>query len=157
MSSLAQSALVDDLAVPDLIELRTEQDVIADGLVLDPRFLSGVRHTVLPRKVEPRVRSGRDVVQLSEQRHQKGGLSATGGSNDQVDLALLEDHFVLDPEVEVSTRGTGSDGSRGLGGPGERGVADTDERGVAWHIRSDGVLCLGRVEGVEELSLKGGA
>jgi len=54
-------------------------------------------------------------MQFAEQRHQKGSLSATGGPNDQIDLALLEDHLVRDPEVEVSTRGTGGDGSRGLG------------------------------------------
>jgi len=131
---LAQSALMDDLAVPGLIEFRTKQDVVANGLVLDPRFLSSIRHTVLPRKVEPRVWPGRNVVQLPEQRHQKGRLSATGGSNDQVDLSLFEGHFVFNPEAEVSARGTGGDSTRGPGRPGERGIANTDERGIAWHI-----------------------
>jgi len=112
---LAQPTLIDDLAVPDLVEFRTKQDVVADRLVLDPGLLSSVRHTVLPRKVEPRVRPGRHVVQLSEQRHQKRCLSATGGSNDQIDLSLFEDHFVINPEIEVSARGTGSDGPRGPG------------------------------------------
>ena len=106
---------MDDLAVPGLIELRTEQDVLADGLVLDPRFLSSIRYTVLPRKVEPRVRAGRDVVQLPEQRHQKGCLSATGGPDDQVDLALFEDQFIFYPKTEVSAGGTRSDDSHGLG------------------------------------------
>ena len=151
---LAQSTLVDNLAVPDLVEFGTEQDVIADGLVLDPRFLSSVRHTVLPRKIEPRIWPGRDVVQLSEQRHQKGGLSTTGGSNDQVDLSLSEDHFVLNPKAKVSTRGTGSDDSCGLGRPGEGGVANTNKRGVCWHVRSDRILYSGRIEGIKELSLE---
>ena len=131
---LVQSALVDDLAVPGVIEFGTEQDVITDGLVLDPRFLSSVRHTILPREIEPRIRPGRDVVQLSEQGHQKGGLSTAGGTNDQVDFALSKDDLTLNPEAKVSTRGAGSDGSCGFGRPGEGGVADTNQRGVDWHI-----------------------
>ena len=151
----AESALMDDLAVPGLIELGTEEDVIADGLVLDPRFLSGVRHTVLPGKVKPRVRSRRDVMQLPEQGHQKGGLSATGGSNDQVDLSLFEGHFSLDPQVEVSASGARSGGPRGLGRPREGGVADTDARGVVvLHTRSNGALFLCWAKGVEELGLR---
>ena len=123
----AQSALVDDLAVPILVELRTEQDVVADGLVLYPRFLSGIGHTILPGKVEPRVWPRRDVVQLSQQRHQKGGLPAAGRSDDQVDFALFEDHLILDPQAELSPGRTRSDDSRGLGGPGERRIADADK------------------------------
>ena len=96
-------------------------------------------------------------MQLSEQRHQKGSFSATGGSDDQINFALLEDHFILDPQVEVSTRRTGSDGSRRFGGPRERSVADADERGVTRHIRSDGVLFLGGVKRVEKLGLRRGA
>ena len=112
---LAQPALIDHLAVPDLVEFRTKQDVVTDRLILDPGLLSSIRHTILPRKVEPRVRPGRHVVQLSKQRHQKRRLSATGRSNDQVDLALFEDHLVFNPEAEVSARGTRSDGPRRLG------------------------------------------
>jgi len=70
---------------------------------------------------------------------------------------LLEDHLILDPQVKVSARRTGSDGSGRLGGPGERCVADTNERGVTWYVRSYGVLLLGGVEGVEKLSLGRGA
>jgi len=53
-----------------------------------------------PRKIEPWVRPGRDVMQFTGQRRQKGSLSATGGSKDRIGLALLEDHLVRDPEVE---------------------------------------------------------
>ena len=41
---LAQSTLVDDLAVPDLVEFGTEQDVIADGLVLGLSYLGRSNH-----------------------------------------------------------------------------------------------------------------
>ena len=50
---LAQSTLVDDLAVPDLVEFGTEQDVIADGLVLGLRSMSSIHHAGFSRKIEP--------------------------------------------------------------------------------------------------------
>ena len=85
-----------------------------DGVALHPRLLRSVRYSSLSWKVHERIGTLRDIVHLPEQRHEQRSLARPGWPDDEVDLAALEEHLVVDVEDECpSPRPPGSDGDRG--------------------------------------------
>lgn len=96
-----------------------------DRLILHPGLLRRIRHTALPRQVDPCVRTERDVVHLTQERHQQGRLARTRGPDDKVELALLEDELVVDTQAECLPRGRDAAVSR-LVRPGEVGATHAD-------------------------------
>lgn len=150
-----------------------------DGIVQYPGFLSSVRDATFSREIYKRVRTRRNVVHLAlisalssqlpsstatkerwltKQRHQQGRFPRAGSTNDQVNLAPLENQLFVYIEYERPSAGL----PRGLRWrrvlrPGERRVTNTDGVLVlVRHVRRDlGSRVLMCIELVDELRLAG--
>ena len=129
------------------IDRRTDLDAIT----LHPRLLSGVRHAALSWQIEPRMHLLRNVMHLSEQRHQHGRLPRPRGADDDVEAAFLEHQVTLYAKTEALSRWR-----RGafcaLRAPCKVGVAEADVLGVV--IGTSGIVDVSLLrERVEQLSL----
>ena len=125
-------------------------------IVLDPRLLSRIRYTALPREADERVGPGRDVVHLTEQRHEERRFAGSGRTDDQVELPALEEELLVHVKSERPLA-TASRGDRELGRvvrPSEGCIANPDSvrfrDGRAQDHRGFG---LGFGERIDELSL----
>ena len=84
-----------------MVTARNTRDMTPlDRVVLDPRLLRRIRYTALPREVDERVGSGRNVVHLTEQRHEERRLAGTGGADNQVQFPALEEEVLADVKHE---------------------------------------------------------
>ncbi len=77
--------------VSSAIAHKPSRSTCLDRIVLGPGLLRRIRDTPLPREADERVGPGRDVVHFTKQCHEERRLSRTGGPDDQVDLAPLEE------------------------------------------------------------------
>jgi hypothetical protein len=93
-----------DLLIPLLIKFRSENDILSDCFILNPRFLSGIRDTALTRKVVPRVRTSRDVMHLAKKCHEKTSFSTASWSNDEINNTVLELELFFNGKAELALR-----------------------------------------------------
>ena len=108
------------LPIPSLVEGRSEENIVLDRFILDPRLLRRICHSLTSRQVEPAASFEWVEVHLAKKTHEYGRLARSRRTDDEVDASRLKEYITREGESETPPRRA----TAVLGGPSEPSVVE---------------------------------